>query len=36
MEACLKPFIEQAMHCAIVKDTDAEWKILKIVFGHSL
>jgi hypothetical protein len=22
-EACLKPFIKQAMHCGMVKDTDA-------------
>lgn len=35
-EACLKPFIEQAMHCAMVKDTDALWKSLKIIFGNSL
>lgn len=35
-EAGLKPFIEQAMHCAIVRDTDAKWKSLKINFGKSL
>lgn len=32
----LKPFIQQAMHCSMVKDMDDEWKSLKTDFGRSL
>ena len=32
----LKPFIQQAMHCSMVKDMDDEWRSLKTDFGRSL